>query len=141
MSNLRQSMLVRTDLRFNVGLMAAQCAHIHMEKFRKKILASEANHNSVNGDSRIVHFTCEETEWLKDPYIFIHGVPNKEVLDHFINKAKASGIEVNTWTDCVYIDISDTQREAFPDVVVGVSLGPTDSDKIKAIIGDLPLLK
>ena len=143
--NLRQSILVRTDLGFSVGLMAAQCSHIHMQLLRKAILEKEPVFEAAPQlDSGKFPVECELSsdmiEWLHSPYVFIHGVPNREVLEHFVHKAIEAKIDVETWSDCVFINISETQREAFPDILVGASLGPTDSDKIKAIIGDLPLL-
>jgi hypothetical protein len=86
-------------------------------------------------------FSDEELEWMKDPYLFVHEVKNIESLLHYIKKARAAGISCDEWRDTVYIKMSDTQMEAVPIVLVGVSLGPCDSDKIKAVIGDLPLLK
>ena len=59
---------------------------------------------------------------------------------YYVRKAKDLGVPVNIWNDTVYVKMSETQMEAFPNVNVGVSLGPCDSDKIKAVIGDLPLL-
>lgn len=139
MSNIRQTILVRTDLGFSVGLMAAQCSHIHMEQIRQAILRNTVPVAGIIRDE-LFSLPTDTLEWIKSPYVFIHGVPNKEVLEYFIKRAKALGVEVSEWRDNVFIDISDSQRESFPDTFVGVSLGPTDSDKIKAVIGDLPLL-
>ena len=131
--NLRQSILVRTDLGFGVGLMAAQCAHIHMEKFRNVMLNSFSNKEQIQ-------LSPDMKDWLKSPYVFIHGVPNKEVLDLFVEKAKQLGVDIAEWRDTVFINISDSQREAFGNVLVGISLGPCESDRVRQVIGDLPLL-
>lgn len=133
MANLRQTILIRKDLDFPIGLLAAQVAHLHMESFRKTMLDAPDPVNKFE-------LTQDEAGWLKDPYVFVHGVPNLEVLDFFIKEAKALGIDVHEWRDTVYINISATQRRAFFPVKVGATLGPCDSDKIKAVIGDLPLL-
>jgi peptidyl-tRNA hydrolase len=139
MANLRQTILIRTDLKFPIGLLAAQVAHLHMETLRQEIRASGVKNDkdptSVRFDSGV-----NTLEWLDDPYVFVHGVPNLEVLNHFAEKADHADIVVSSWRDTVYIDISSTQREAFPDVLIGIVLGPADSDAIKVIIGDLPLL-
>jgi hypothetical protein len=105
-----------------------------MERFR--ILMNEALRESKDKPD----FRPEDKEWLNDPYIFVHGVPNLEVLNYFIEDAKSGDIPISEWRDTVYIKISETQRRAFFPVKVGAALGPVDSDKIKAIIGDLPLL-
>jgi len=133
-ANLRQTILIRTDLNFPTGLLAAQCAHLHMERFRVAI--REASKVPKGRPE----FTKDDSEWLKDPYLFIHGVPNAEVLDFFIKEADKALIPIAEWRDTVYINISDTQRKAFFPVKVGAALGPVDSDSIKTIIGDLPLL-
>ncbi|MCK9434787.1 MAG: hypothetical protein M0R32_08240 [Candidatus Cloacimonetes bacterium] len=133
MANLRQSILIRTDLGFPTGLLTAQVAHLHFEPFRKKIYSLPEPGEAV--------FQSEELDWMPDPYLFIHEVKNIESLEHYIKKAKEAGVNVHQWRDTVYIKMSDTQTEAIPNVLVGVSLGPCDSDKIKTVIGDLPLLK
>lgn len=38
MSMIRQTILVREDLGFTNGLMAAQVAHIHFERFRQMMI-------------------------------------------------------------------------------------------------------
>lgn len=134
MANLRQSILIRTDLGFPTGLLTAQVAHLHLEPFRKRMYLSPRN-------STKNVFSDEELEWMKDPYLFVYEVKNIESLQHYIKKAMVAGVSCNEWRDTVYIKMSDTQMEAFPTVLIGVSLGPCDSDKIKAVIGDLPLLK
>ena len=139
---LRQTILIREDLGFPRGLLAAQVAHLHMEYFRQLILqrGEECVTTSSGGGLRFPT-SSELREWLKTPYTFVHGVPNREVLEHFKQKAQAAEVPYAEWSDTVYIDISETQREAFPAVVVGIAFAPTESDIIKTIIGDLPLLK
>lgn len=124
---LRQSIVCRTDLGFSIGLMAAQVAHIHMERIRKMIIGKES-------------FDYDMMEWMKSPYIFCHGVPNLEALNYFYDKAVAEKLPVAIWHDTVYVQVSETQKIAMPNVFVGFSIGPVDSDKVKVILGDLPLL-
>ena len=132
MANLRQTILVRTDLGFTVGLMAAQVAHLHFQRIRRFMMETDVNRNGT--------YSNDDMEWIKTPYVFIHGVPNIETLNYFNKLAVESGVPVCSWTDTVYIGISETQKKAFNDVLVGIVLGPCDSDKIKAVVGDLPLL-
>jgi peptidyl-tRNA hydrolase len=128
MSMLRQSIVCRKDLGFSIGLMAAQVAHIHFERIRKMLIDKES-FDFVN-----------MTEWLKAPYVFCHGVPNLEALEHFYAKAMDEEIPVAKWHDTVYVQVSETQKIAMPNVFVGFSIGPVDSDKVRVILGDLPLL-
>lgn len=130
MANIRQSILVRTDLDLPVGLLTAQVSHIHFEGIRRKLLEG----------TKDVELTDGEEGWLDSPYIFVHGVPNKEWLDHYRSQAEENGVPVTAWEDTIYLKASETQMKAFEGVVVGIALGPCDSDIIKAVIGDLPLL-
>jgi peptidyl-tRNA hydrolase len=130
MANIKMTVLVREDLKLPTGLLTAQVAHIAMEKARQFIL-----------DERVIKDHPEFKDWLISPYIYIHSVPNWEWLKYYSEKAKTKGIEVNEWRDTLYLQSSPTQQQAFENVLVGISFGPTDSDKIKSVIGDLPLLR
>jgi peptidyl-tRNA hydrolase len=131
MANLIQRILIRTDLNMPVGLLAAQVAHIHALPFIPALQAEKkGSHPGIQSLE----------EWSKTPYLFVHGVPNKEVLQHFRDESIGSGLLVRDWEDTIYIDISETQRKAFDNVLIGISIGPADSDRIKTIVGDLPLL-
>jgi len=126
MANLRQSILLRTDLNFPIGLLAAQVAHIHAGVLIDNVLDNDPSN--------------ELREWARDPYLFVHQVPNLEVLEYFERGLDDKGMTHHVWRDTVYIDISPTQQMTFEDVKVGLSIGPADSDDIKVVIGDLPLL-
>ncbi len=142
MANIRQSIIIRTDLNLPVGLLAAQVAHLSMEKLRYAITHLETFRKgavSINFPAW-GQFGADFEEWLLDPYLFVHKVPNKEALDYFSKEFQRANIPVSSWVDTITLDISPTQKKAFVDVMVGISAGPCDSDKIKAIIGDLPLL-
>jgi hypothetical protein len=74
------------------------------------------------------------------PYTFVHGVPNKEVLEYFIKQAEVKNVPYTSWFDTIYIKVSETQKIVVENCLIGIALGPFESDKIKAVIGDLPLL-
>ena len=128
---LRQSILIRTDLGFSTGLYAAQVAHCHFEPMRRYFLSNPRETE-----------TEEFQEWVKSPYIFVHAVPNKESLDYFYQKALAAEtpVPVVCWYDTVEIKVSATQKIVVSKVWVGITLGVAESDRIREIIGDLPLL-
>lgn len=128
MANLRQTILIRTDLGFPIGLLTAQVAHLHFQRFRNMIRDGEK-------------FTSDDLEWMKDPYTYVHEAKNMETLLHYEKIANQNNVPIAAWRDTVYLKLSETQIQAFPDVWVGLVLGPCDSDKIKVVIGDLPLLK
>ena len=128
MANLRQTILIRTDLGFPVGLLTAQVAHLHFQRFRTMITGKEK-------------FTNDDLEWMADPYVYVHEAKNLETLNYYEKLAHQNKVPFTCWLDTVYIRFSETQMQAIPSVYVGLVLGPCDSDKIKAVIGDLPLLK
>jgi peptidyl-tRNA hydrolase len=128
MANLRQTIIVREDLNLPRGLLTAQIAHIHMEFMRQKTLTNEP-------------LTEDEKEWLEAPYVFVHGVPNIEFFNFYKKLAKDYGVPLNVWKDTIYLSIEDKEVVPFSDIEVGMSLGPCDSDRIKSVVGNLPLLR
>jgi peptidyl-tRNA hydrolase len=137
--NVRQSILIRTDLNLPKGLSEAQVAHLHFEYLRKIILQ---NILIENGDAYAVAkiaISSDICEWLKAPYTFVHGIPNAEVLEHFREDAIEKGVYLNDWKDTIYLKISGTQQIVVEDCLIGIVL-LGESDKVKAVLGDLPLL-
>lgn len=139
MSNVRQTILIRTDLKLKTGLLAAQVAHLHMEQVRQILTAQDKDAITIDF-SAMGEVGADLQEWLNTPYIFVHGVPNKEALDYFAQVAREKKIIVTNWSDTIFLEFSKKQKVALPQVLVGIVLGPTDSDKIRSVIGDLPLL-
>lgn len=142
MANIRQSILIRTDLNLPVGLLAAQVAHLHMETIRSFLsnkLLKLTKDSAIDFSEMGEHGAILE-EWLESPYIFVHGVCSYEVLDLYFNEFKKWQIPVYEWRDTITIDISPTQKKVFKDLLVGIVAGPSDSDRIKSVISDLPLL-
>jgi len=123
MANIRHVVVVRKDLDMSAGLMAAQVAHISDAFMRDRICDNK-------------DFTLEQLDWMKNPYISVLSVNNKEELDVLVAEAKASGIAYSVWRDLIY---SQILKRGLPDVTVGASFGPCDMDKLKAITGNLPL--
>lgn len=128
---LRHTLLIRTDLGMPQGLFSAQLAHIAQEVFRQHHLNKS---NRANLDAKAI-------EWIKDPYLFVHGVPNREALFYFMEQANKQGVACYIWEDTIFLEIADGQTITLPKVLVGCSLGPDDADKIRLVIGKLPLLK
>lgn len=142
MARLQQDILIRTDLGFSTGLLAAQVAHIHMEGIRRAML-----YKGVWGDDKLtMAFADKEAadamvSWLETPYIFVRRVPNLETLEFFEKKISShEGLTCDIWRDTVFMEIAPDWTEAFADVKVGLSIGPADSDEIKQVVGKLPLL-
>jgi len=140
MGMVRQTILLRNDLNLPKGLSEAQVAHLHFEKIRQLILVGfNTDNNCLDGTVCKIKFHQETIEWLKAPYTFVHGVPNVEVLDYFKRMAREKGVEVTDWHDTIFVKVSDTQKIVCENVWVGIVM-MGESDKIKSVIGDLPLL-
>lgn len=128
--NLKLGCIVRTDLGFSLGLMSAQVAHIAMEPIRVALL---------NEDDQTSNSFREMMEWLEKPYMYIYSVGNKESLEYFCKKGKDNGLPPYEWRDTVYVDIGG-KKEVFNDVLVGITFGVMESDVLKSVVGNLPLL-
>jgi hypothetical protein len=109
--------------------MAAQVSHLVMEQVRQTIL-----------DEMDIKQECPNLhEWLLNPYLYVHAVGNKESLEFLLAKAKTLGVPTFEWRDTVYVSIGD-KKEAIRDVLVGFSFEACDADRVKAVIGTLPML-
>ncbi len=143
MASVNQTILIRTDLfqlPEDIGLISAQVAHIHFQMIRQLINSQ----NSFKDNFLEIKLEPENkdvvVEWLKDPYLLVKKVPNLEALEYFEDEAVRLGLTVYGWSDTVYVRLSNTQKKAFEGVLVGISIGPSDNDKIRTVLGDLPLL-
>jgi len=143
MASVNQTILIRTDLfqlPEDIGLISAQVAHIHFQLFRQMINSQNSfkdNFMEIKlepGDKDVF------VEWLKEPYLMVKKVPNAEALKYFKEEAIQLGLTVCGWRDTVYVRLSKTQQKAFENILVGISIGPSDNDKIRTVLGDLPLL-
>ena len=114
--------------------MSAQVAHIHALPFTRSLtdVLTVTLSDALTKD--------DFNDWFHEPYIFVKQVPNGEALNHFKGLAEAAGVYVAEWRDTVYVRLSKTMKQAFSDVAVGICLGPDNADKIRTIVGDLPLL-
>ena len=142
--NINQTIIIRTDI-FNLpedtGLLCAQVGHIHFQ------ISREIIQEGLDQDGKAVVILNEKgeqgsdyEEWLKDPYLLVKKVPSREALTHFHDEAISAKLPVCEWCDTVNIRLSSTIKKAFFDTPVGISIGPADADKIRVVVGDLPLL-
>ena len=125
MSNTRHVVIIRKDLQFPVGLVAAQAAHISDAFMRKRLTEGKD----------FAGFAVHEMEWMKEPYITILAVNCLEELEIISGEAKEAGLQVHEWRDVVVSPTLGRKIHAF----VGISIGPADSDKLALITSTLPL--
>lgn len=145
MASIGQTVIIRTDLFSlpeDIGLMAAQVAHIHAEIMRDILCSNRVDEDfiSIKWKQEKDINSKEIQEWLDSPYLFVKKVPNAEGLDYFRKQAEVIKLPVRCWYDTVYVRFSKTMKLAFNNTLVGISIGPTDADKIRTVVGDLPLL-
>jgi len=130
MANIGQTVVIRTDLfdlTKDMGLITAQVAHIHAQSCFQLLRDGVKPNEGLSA-------------WLEEPYLYVKRVDSYEAFEYIRNYAlNESGISVNVWYDTVYVRITPTQQKAIK-APVGLSLGPDDSDAIRRVVGDLPLL-
>lgn len=128
MSNTRLTVVVRRDLQLSPGLLAAQVAHMSDQFMRKNILAG------VEGMS-LKHFTHEQLEWMEQPYLSVLAVNTLDELRIVKQVAQEASLLVHEWVDVIPSEVLQRPIQ----VLVGISIGPADFDKIKLVTGTLPL--
>ncbi len=115
MTNYKQVILVRQDLKLPKGKLAAQCSHASVDAVLKS-------------DSNLVK-TWREEGMAK---IVLKVKDEKELIKYF-QLAKDSGIKASLITDAGRTVIA-------PGTKTCVGIGPDEEDKIDQITGDLSLL-
>jgi peptidyl-tRNA hydrolase len=124
MSNTRMVIVVRRDLNMPSGLLAAQTLHTGMEFIRAKIAGGN------------FCFDNTEKEWVLEPYVSVLAVDTPEELEIVAAEAAAANLTIHRWEDTVP---SNVLKGRFLKCLVGISIGPSDADRIKVIAGTLPL--
>lgn len=132
MSSVRMSIVVRRDLQMSPGLLSAQVLHIGMEFIRQKHASTDPN---VFSDNKM-YFEPIQLEWVWDPYVAVLGVDTPEELEYIQKRAKDEGLPVMVWRDVIPSKVLDGQVLK---CVVGIAIGPADSDKLRLVTGTLPL--
>ena len=118
--NVRQSVVVRRDLQMTPGLLAAQVAHISAQFM-------------IKGDGI---FNSTQKQWFDAPVLSVLAVNTPEELDVLTKLADDVGVKYHIWRDTIPSQIFAGR---FLEVVVGISFGPDDDEKIKQVTGTLPL--
>ena len=134
MSNTRLTVVVRRDLQLSPGLLAAQVSHISDQWMRQRITSGYEIANAYPPDANC-KFNQQEMEWMKEPYISVLAVNTREELERISMDATKEELKVYTWTDVIFSEVLKIPMT----VLVGLSIGPDDFDRIKLITGNLPL--
>jgi len=131
MANIRHVVVLRKDLELTTGMVGAQCSHIADHFMRLRILEASKSFGNTNG----AKFSPDETNWMDTPYISILAVKTKEELEYIRLEALENGLQVIDWYDVVELP---SLKKPYK-VLVGISIGPDDFDKISLVTKKLEL--
>lgn len=124
--NTKLAVVLRTDLKMPVGLVASQTAHLTDSWLRARCLAGETEFNEV------------ERGWMEQPYLAILAVHTYEELHVLHEKCEKLDLpRVHLWSDTIW---APTLKEGMK-FDIGLAIGPVDSDRIKEVTGTLELYK
>lgn len=126
---VKQTILVRKDLKMRAGKLAAQVAHASM-KFLVDALAEEYDHHY---EPRFPFLLSQELEWLfNDKFTkIVLGVNSEEELLHYAKLAKNSGLKVNQ-----IIDSGLTEFHGVPTLTCA-AIGPDLASRIDPVTKEL----
>lgn len=122
-ANVKQVIVMRTDLNMRKGKMIAQGAHAAMKFLVNYLTSDEGN------------LTDEQTAWMQGSFTKICvGVGSDDELQAVIDAAAAEGVPVE--------EIIDSGRTEFGGIPTRTccAVGPDYSDKIDKVTGSLKLL-
>ena len=132
MANLRMAVVVRRDLQLTPGLLAAQVAHISALFVQKAM----RRHHKTNDDLILVELTGTQIDWINEPYIVILACETPEELAVITKMAQDEKLPVHEWKDVIPSTVLEGR---VLDCLVGIAIGPSDSDQLKKVTGMLPL--
>lgn len=143
MSNIKQVIVMRTDLNMRKGKMIAQGSHASMIFLTEEIRRVMAVNDSVHctdpdccGDSLIdLDFSEAEREWINGSFTKICvGVNSEDELLEIEARAKFAGLLVHIVTDKGLTEFHGTPTKTC------LAIGPAVSEDIDKITGHLKLL-
>jgi PTH2 family peptidyl-tRNA hydrolase len=134
--DVRQIIVIRTDLNMRKGKMVSQGGHSILKVFFDRI-TSIIPSTTFPGKYQIVMdgISPEEVFWVKGSFTKVCvGVPSEEALKEVYEKAKAAGLPCSI--------IEDNGKTEFHDVktFTACSIGPCTKEESFPITGHLPLL-
>jgi len=130
MSNLKQVILIRKDLRLKRAAVAALAAKVSCEFLLD-------NNISDRGDVLKVNLTPQESDWLLgNSTRIILGVSSEDTLRSLLFKAEMAGLSCYSMTGSYAKGSVDTTQ----DEVLCAAIGPDDAERIDEITGNLKLI-
>ena len=129
MSDTKQTIIIRKDLKIRRGKEIAQGCHASLAFLTRRLVKFSDSKNTFTID-----LTDEEIEWMNNSFakVCLQVDSEQELLDIY-NKAKEAGLEAHLITDS-----GRTEFNGIPTNTV-VSIGPHSVDRINPITSNLKL--
>lgn len=126
--NIKQVIVVRSDLKMRKGKIGAQCAHASMK------FLLEANESRRIDELRI-KLTDVEAQWMSGSFTkIVVGVDSEAELRDLMFHAQMKGVECHS-----IIDAGKTEFHGIPTLTCA-AFGPANEDDINEITGKLKLI-
>lgn len=131
-STVKQTLVVRKDLKMRKGKIGAQCAHAAMKVLMDRmppVLQGNEIHRTL-----VYPSDSAWARWLEGRFTKVCVyVDSEEALDEVYHRAKQAGLPA-----ALIIDSGRTEFGGQPTKTV-VAVGPADREDVDRITGDLPL--
>ena len=132
MNEVKQYIVIRTDLNMSMGKTAAQASHASMKVFFDKMFQEESTYVSSVADSdvkkRSMWLTREEIQWVEGLFTkIVKRVKTEADLLKVYEKAKAAGLNVSLIKDAALTELSEPAYTA-------IAIGPNYIDKCEPIV-------
>ena len=125
MKNVKQTIIVRKDLKMQKGRMASVVSQASM-----KFLIE--NNEAERGDEIRVRLSQQEAEWINSSFSrSVLSVDSQEALKDIAFKCEMSGIDV------YYVFDDKELNEGEIRELLSISLGPDEEDLIEQVVGSL----
>lgn len=136
MSEVKQYIILRTDLPMNKGKLAAQASHASMKVFFDKMRCGEIPPAADGWTHQHVLFvTEEEQKWIEGRFTkIVKKVKNENQLLKVYNQAKEAGLNCSLIKDAGLYGLEGENYTA-------VAVGPNYVEKCDPVVKKLQLLK
>ena len=133
---VKQYLIIRTDLPMNAGKVAAQASHacmkVFFDKFENTQIIQKTGEEPV--DAMVFIPTEEEKQWIKGSFTKItKKVKNENQLLKVYNQAKEAGLNVSLIKDAGLYGLEGENYTC-------IAVGPNYVDDCEPVVGKLRLL-
>lgn len=131
---VKQYIIIRTDLEMSVGKTAAQASHASMKVFFDKMEDTSICDSINENDGMILPVTEEEREWIKGRFTkIVLKVKNEHQLLKAYQSAQMLGLNCSLIQDAGLTELDGKNFTA-------VAIGPNYTEKCKPVVKRLQTL-